>query len=349
MRIYHNQLTATLNKPAAPVWLIFGDEPWQKSNSISTIKQHYKQQGFDEIIQFTVDDKFDWSQLVQEYQAMSLFASLRIIELELLTNKIGDTGSKILTDIAQQLVPDVLLLIHGNKLDAPTQKRKWVKALESNGCFLPLYDIEGKHLQQWVQKQARLYQVNMLPDVMLLLAELFEGNLHALDQELQKLAILFGQQLITTEQAEQLLIKQAKFNPFQLIDAMLIGDVSKCINILDQLQHDGTSAGQLLWFIHKEIKQLNHMQEQIASGQDIQTIFKEYRIWDKRKPLYQKALNTMTSQHLAIALARVAEVDLTMKTTSDFNVFILLADVITTLYYGETTKGLSLNYEYGDA
>ncbi|WP_286233141.1 DNA polymerase III subunit delta [Thalassotalea sediminis] len=346
MRIYHNQLTATLGKPPLPVWLIFGDEPWQKTNSIFTIKQHFQQQGFEEIIQFSVDDKFDWTQLVQEYQAMSLFSSLRIIELELLTTKIGDTGSKILTELAQQLVPDVLLLIHGNKLDGATQKRKWFKALESNGAYLPLYDIEGKHLQQWIQKQSRAYQLNMLPDVVFMLAELFEGNLNALDQELQKLSILFGQQLITTEQAQQLMIKQAKFNPFQLIDAMLQGDMAKCISMLDQLQHDGTAAGQLLWFIHKEIKQLNQMQEQLSSGQDIAAVFKEFRIWEKRKPLYQKALNTVSSKHMALALSRIADVDLTMKTSSDFNPFVLITDVITTLYHGEVTTELSLNYEY---
>ena len=50
MRIYHNQLTNTLNQGFKPVWLIFGDEPWQKNNSLAEIKTHYQQQGFDELI-----------------------------------------------------------------------------------------------------------------------------------------------------------------------------------------------------------------------------------------------------------------------------------------------------------
>ena len=235
MRIYHNQLANTLNQGFKPVWLIFGDEPWQKNDSLNTIKNHYKQQGFDELIRFSVDDKFDWSLLLQEYQAMSLFSSQRIIELELMTNKIGDKGSKALAHISEQLHQDVLLILHGEKMDAAGQKRKWFKSLETNGCFLPLYDIEGKQLNQWIQRQARHNNLNVLPDVFLMLAELFEGNLNALEQELQKLSILFGQQLITADDAEKLLIKQAKFNPFQLIDAMLIGDINKCIAMLDQL------------------------------------------------------------------------------------------------------------------
>ena len=346
MRIYHNQLANTLNQGFKPVWLIFGDEPWQKNDSLNTIKNHYKQQGFDELIRFSVDDKFDWSLLLQEYQAMSLFSSQRIIELELVTNKIGDKGSKALAHISEQLHQDVLLILHGEKMDAAGQKRKWFKSLETNGCFLPLYDIEGKQLNQWIQRQARHNNLNVLPDVFLMLAELFEGNLNALEQELQKLSILFGQQLITADDAEKLLIKQAKFNPFQLIDAMLIGDINKCIAMLDQLQQDGTAINQLIWFIHKEIKQLVIMQEKLAQGDSFANLCKEFRIWDKRKPLYQQAMNHINSTNLAYAQARLADVDTLSKTNSEFNPFVLLADVLVCLYHGETMKHFSLNYEY---
>ena len=347
MRIYHNKLMNTLNQEFKPVWLIFGDEPWQKNNSLYTIKNHYEQQGFSELIRFSIDDKFDWSLLLQEYQAMSLFSSQRIIELDLLTNKIGDKGSKALTQLCEQLHPDVLLILHGDKMDAAGQKRKWFKTLESHGCFLPLYDIEGNQLTQWIQRQAKQNNINVLPDVVLMLAELFEGNLNALDQELQKFSIIFGQKAIAVADAEKILIKQAKFNPFQLIDAMLIGDINKCIAILDQLQQDGTAITQLIWFIHKEIKQLVIMQEKIAQGDSINALCKEYRIWDKRKPLYQTALNNIKPLHLAYAQARLAEVDLISKTSSDFNPFVLLADVLVCLYHGDTMKHFPLNYEYG--
>jgi len=346
MRIYHNQLTNTLNQGFQPIWLVFGDEPWQKNNSLNCIKHHYKQMGFDEHIRLSADDKFDWSELLQEYQSMSLFSSLRIIELELTTNKIGDKGSKALATLSEMLHQDIILIIHGEKLDAAGQKRKWFKSLESAGCFIPLYDIEGKQLSQWIQRQARQYQLNLLPDVVLQLAELFEGNLNALEQELQKLSILFGQQLITAEDSEKLLIKQAKFNPFQLIDAMLNGDIKRCVSMLDQLQHDGTAITQLIWFIHKEIKQLVTMQERLSQGEAFNNICKEYRIWDKRKPLYQKATSNIALQNLSCAQGRIAEVDLLSKTTSDFNHFVLLSDVIVCLYHGEILKDYSLNYEY---
>jgi DNA polymerase-3 subunit delta len=347
MRIYHNQLSNTLNQGFKPVWLVFGDEPWQKNNSLTTIKQHCQQQGFSEVIRFSADDKFDWNLLVEEYQAMSLFSAQRIIEIELVTGKIADAGSKILLKLSENFHPDVQLIFHGPKIDSAGQKRKLFKSLEQLGCFVPLYDIEGRQLQQWLNQQIKQHKLNIHHDVTPLMIELFEGNLPALEQELQKFSLLFGTQLIIAEDAEKLLIKQAKFNPFQVVDTLLSGDLPKCIGMLDQLQHEGAAIGQLIWFIHKEITQLSTMLEQIEQGESIDSIYKKYRIWDKKKPLYQYALNHISRDNIYQAQARLAQTDLISKTSSDFNPFILLADVCISLYHGQTTKKFNLDYEFG--
>jgi DNA polymerase-3 subunit delta len=346
MRIYHSNLDKTLNQGFQPIWLVFGDELWQKNDALEKIKLHGKKQGFAEIIRFSIDDKFDWDELFQEYLSMSLFSPLRIIEIEFTSGKIGDNGAKGVAKLLTLLHQDIQLIFHGPKLDAATQKRKWFKSLEAAGCFVPLYDVEGKQLKQWLNNQARHLQLNLAPDVIDLMAELFEGNLPALEQELQKLSILFSQQTVTFEEAENLFIKQAKFSPFQLIDTLLIGDLKKCLKILDQMQHDGSAFGQLIWVVHKEISQLYAMLEQMDEGSDINDIFKQYRIWEKKKPLYQHALKHITLTQAEQALARLAQVDLLSKTSSDFNAFILLSDVFISLFHHELSQNFSLDYEY---
>jgi len=352
MKIYHNQLQQTLTQEFKPVWLVFGDEPWQKTDSLAKIKNHAQQQGFSEIIRFNSDNKFDWQQLIDEYQSMSLFASQRIIEVEFSTVKIGDDGNKALLALSEIIeknlsLQDVIFIFYGPKLDAPSANRKWFKTLTQLGCYLPLYDIDTKGLPRWLQNQARSLNVNLTPEVSLLLIELFEGNLPALEQELQKLAILFSNnQQISLADAEQLVIKQAKFNPFQIIDALLQGDCKKCLVMLDQLQQEGTAAGQVIWVFHKEIKQLYAMLDKLAQGKQLNELYKEYRIWDKRKPLYQHALTHISLKDVKRAMSRLADIDLISKTSSEFNAFVLLADICVTLYHGETMQHFSLNYEY---
>jgi len=346
MKIYHNQLNATLNKGFFPVWLVFGDDPWQKTDSINQIKSFAQQQGFSETIRFTADDKFDWLEVVDEYQSMSLFASQKIIEIELTHPKLNDSNTKILLSLADQFHQDVILLIHGAKLDAPTQKKKWFKTYENKGCFLPIYELESKQIAPWLRQQAQLLNLQLEPALVPFLVELFEGNLPALSQELQKLSILFPNQTITLEAAEQIVIKQAKFNPFQLVDAMLSGNLTRCSSILNQLKHEDVAIGQIIWAVHKEIQQLATMLEQIAEGISQAELFKQYRIWDKKKPLYQHALSQINIENCLLALSRIAQVDLISKTSTDFDHYILVNDVLVTLYHGEVTQGFDLNYEY---
>ena len=353
MKIYHNQLDNTLRQGFKPVCLVFGDEPWQKDNSLAVIKNHAKNQGYSEIIRFSSDAGFDWQQLLDEYQALSLFASQRIIEIELTTVKVGDAGNKALLALAERLTQDfnsgnapqdVMFIFHGAKLDAASANRKWFKSLTQLGCYLPLYDIELKAMPQWLNNQARQRKLNVSGELNALLVELFEGNLLALAQELDKLVLLFGSQAISIEQAEQLLLKQAKFNPFQVIDALLQGNCAKCIVMLDQLQQEGMAPAQLIWVFHKEINQLYTMLNQLAQGENMANIYKQYRIWDKRKSLYQHALTHIKIDNVKRAMVRIADIDLLSKTSSEFNIFILLADLCVTLYHGEKTAAFSLNY-----
>jgi len=352
MKIYHNQLQQTLTQGFKPVWLVFGDEPWQKNDSLAKIKSHAQQQGFSEVIRFSSDNKFDWQQLIDEYQSMSLFASQRIIEVEFTTIKIGDNGNKALLALSETInknvsFQDVTFIFHGPKLDGPSANRKWFKTLTQLGCYLPLYDIDVQGLPRWLQNQARILNLNLAPELSSLLIELFEGNLPALEQELQKLTLLFpNNQQISLHDAEQLVTKQAKFNPFQIIDALLLGNCKKCLVMLDQLQQEGTSVGQVIWVFHKEINQLYAMLDKLAQGKPLNDLYKEYRIWDKRKPLYQHALTNISLKNVKRAISRLADIDLISKTSSEFNAFILLADLCITLYDGETMQHFSLNYEY---
>jgi DNA polymerase-3 subunit delta len=353
MKIYHNQLTQTLAQGFKPVWLVFGDEPWQKINSLATIKAHAQQQGFSEVIRFNADNKFDWQQIIDEYQSLSLFADQRIIEVEFISDKVkvDDTGNKTLVALSEiiaqnTILQDAIFIFHGPKLDGPSTNKKWFKALTQLGCYLPLYDIDAKSLPRWLQNQAKNINVNLAPELSSLLIELFEGNLPALEQELQKLSLLFGTEQISLIDAEQLVIKQAKFNPFQIIDALLAGNCKKCITMLDQLQQEGTTAGQIIWVFHKELNQLYAMLDKLAQGYQLNDVYKEYRVWDKRKSLYQHALTHITLKDIKQGISRLADIDLLSKTSSDFNAFILLADLCVTLYHGEITKNYSLNYEY---
>lgn len=344
MRIYHNKLSQSLNKELPLVCLVFGDEPWQKIDSLNQIKQQAKNQGFEEVIQYSADDKFDWQEVHNEYFAMSLFASRKVIEIELVNGKISEQGGKFLTELASQLIPDNLLIIHGNKLDTRVTKKKWFTSLDKQGIYVAIYDIEGHHLHQWLNQQARQSGLSLSQDATHYLVTILEGNLLAMSQELEKFAMLYPNQQLELEQVEALSIKQAKFNPFQLVDTLLSANFKKLMLMLESLSHDGVHASQLIWILHKEISQLAQMHEALNQGEDFNGLCKSLRIWDKRKPVYQQAINKTKLSNIYIALSRLADVDQQIKSSSDFDDMLLLTDVCISVFHGEVTNQLSINY-----
>jgi DNA polymerase-3 subunit delta len=352
MRIYFNQLTPLLAKPLAAVWLIFGDEPWQKNSSLDKLKQAASQQGFEELIRFSGDDKFDWQQVIDECQSLSLFAARRIIEIDISAAKINEKAATVLIQLASLVdgsgANDILLILHGGKLDASNSRKKWFKALEKDGVYLPLYDLDKKGLRIWLQQRCQHYQLRFDDNCQSILIDFYEGNLPALDQELQKLQILYGSNNINSEELALLLSKHAKFNPFQLIDSLLSGQLPQTLAMLSQLEHQGVAAAQIIWLLHKEINQLLAMHEVIKEGGNQQQLWKQFKIWEKRKPVYQNALAHISPSNAKIALKRLAQTDLISKTSSEFNPYILLADVCACLYHGERLTDFSLNLEFHD-
>ena len=86
------------------------------------------------------------------------------------------------------------------------------------------------------------------------------------------------------------------------------------------------------------------MHEQMAQGVDFNQLCKDYRIWDKRKPIYQQAINNTSLSNVYIALSRLADVDQQIKSSSEFDDMLLIADVCISVFHGEVTDKLSLDF-----
>ena len=100
MQIYPNQFSQDITKALRPCYLVFGDEPQQKFDVIEQIRAKAKANGFEERTVLVAETGFNWNQLIEATQSMSLFSSQQFIELELPTGKPGTEGSKMLQEVA---------------------------------------------------------------------------------------------------------------------------------------------------------------------------------------------------------------------------------------------------------
>jgi DNA polymerase-3 subunit delta len=81
------------------------------------------------------------------------------------------------------------------------------------------------------------------PRTLAFFADRVEGNLLAAHQELQKLALLYPQGVLSFDQVEAAVLNVARYDVFKLGEAVLAGQVARALKMLDGLQAEGEAAG----------------------------------------------------------------------------------------------------------
>lgn len=341
MQVYPNRFQASLEQNLAPFYLIFGDEPQQKLEAIHALRKQAIKCGFTERQNLTVDSQFNWDQLLEATQTMSLFSSQQYIELELPNGKPGTEGSKVLSLLAQQANPDVLILIHGAKIGKDVQASKWFKALDKVGTYVPCYPLEGKALQQWLAGQ--MQQTGMQPSAQIcqLLVDYCEGNLLAAKQEIQKLILLYPSGNPSVKQVEQAVVDQSRFTIFHLVDILLAGDAQKAIKTLYRLESEGIEPTIILWALTREWQTLQALKFAQQNGQAIN--WNQHRIWGSRQSLYSGALQRLTMENLQALQKKLTVIDHAIKQSQIVRPYIELCHLCL-LFIPFNLEALALDY-----
>lgn len=69
----------------------------------------------------------------------------------------------------------------------------------------------------------------------------------------------------------------------------------------------------ILWSLFKELGVLMQLKSAQNNRQPIQGLWSKLRIWDKRKPIYQTALNRLELEHIESLLAASSAIELKLK------------------------------------
>ncbi|MCS4308003.1 DNA polymerase-3 subunit delta [Rheinheimera pacifica] len=340
-KLYANQLQQHLAGQLAPCYLLFGEEPLQKLEAIDAIRAAAKQQGYLERISLTADAQFDWNELSNELQAMSLFAERRLIELELVQQKLSTAANEQLKNLPQQLHSDIILLIHGERSHSDVSKLAWFKQLQSQAVQIPIYALDERQSQQWLSQRARQLQLQLSSDAIALLQQHCAGNLLAARQELEKLALSNLPQPLDANALSSFLADHSSFTVFQLTDAILQGQTDEALHRLQRLCQQDTEPVIIAWQLQKEVLQLRQLQQ--APQHSLNDTFKSLAIWPKRQPLYQNALKRLSASWLNYLLQELAAFDRLYKSGQLTNSDVALAHLVT-LFIKPVPKAFSLQH-----
>jgi DNA polymerase-3 subunit delta len=313
MRIKPEQLNAALQKGLLPVYFITGDEPLQLGELADAIRVVARKAGYDNREVLSVDTGFQWNQLAFEANSLSIFTDKKIIDLRLPSGAPGTEGANALVNYCRRLPEDTILLITAGKVASSSIKSRWFEALDATGIVIQVWPLEGQDLMRWIQQRLQHRGLSTNTEGVQVLASRIEGNLLAAAQEIEKLFVLYGAGVLSTQQIFDAVADSSRYDVFKLIDTILSDNVSRLLKVLSGLRAEGTAAPIVLWALTREARVLVKIKQALVQGQNKDSVFKNHQIWDKRKQLVSESIQRISDEDLNRILVLSAKADRQIK------------------------------------
>ena len=309
MQVRAEHLEAQLSKSLASVYVIHGDEPLLALEAADAIRAAARAKGCDERDVFTVVRGFDWSELTQAGASRSLFGGRKIIELRIASGKPGTQGAAAITAYCERLGKENLTLVSVPRLRKDDQNSRWFLALAGAGVVVDIYPVERARLPDWIGARLARQGQRAAPEALGFLADRVEGNLLAAFQEVQKLGLLLPKGELSVEQVSEAVANVARYDAYDCSAALLAGNMTRYVRVLDGLRGEGESPVFVLWALAEELRALARILQGLEAGRAIEQLLRENRVWGERQGPMKSAAKRYKHAALERALVHAARID----------------------------------------
>lgn len=327
-RIFPEGLPHSLEKHLAPFYLLNGQDLLLIGEAKDAIIAQARQQAFDEKTEVTISAETKWENLFEQAQAGGLFFNRQIFILNL-PETLTAAQHKSLDELLNYSHPDLLFILHFPKFTKTFEKQPWFNQIQYNGVLVTCQTPDISKMPMWLSYRAKQNHLQLDDEAIQLLCYSYEGNLLALKQALQLLQLQYGEKKIGLNQAKNIVEQSAQFTPFQWIDALLLGKITRAVRILKQLQNEDIQAVILLRILQKELMILLEITRppfQVQSDStlylgNLRSEFDRLKIWQNKRPLYQNIAKRLTYRKLFELIQALAEIEKKVKQEFSDNIW----------------------------
>jgi DNA polymerase-3 subunit delta len=313
MQLAPAQLATHLKQGLQALYVLVGDEPLAHRECLDAIRQAARLQGFNERNSLLVERAFNWQQIASYGASISLFASRRLLEINVPSGKPGVEGGKALQALASQPLSDTTVLIILPKLEREAKNSAWFSALEKQAVVINLEEVPASQLPKWIGARLAQQGQQASPATLEFLAHQVEGNLLAANQEVQKLALLHPAGELSDDAVRQAVLNVSRYDAFQLGEAVLAGDSARTVRILQGLQDEGENAVAVMNPLMWVLRPLLGIKQAELRGENVMQAMTSARIYGERQALVKRALSRLSLRQLEAALQKLADIDKTAK------------------------------------
>ncbi|MBA3032134.1 MAG: DNA polymerase III subunit delta [Gammaproteobacteria bacterium] len=254
MQLRPEQLSAHLEKPLAPLYVLHGDDPLLTIEAGDALRAAARRQGFDERNVLVVTPTFRWDELFHAAGNLSLFGGRTLVDLRMPTGKPGRDGGEALARYCKALPADVLTLITLPEMDWRAKKAAWFTTLINAGIAIECRAPALTQLPNWIANRLKTQQQSAPPEALEFIALHVEGNLLAAHQEIQKLGLLHPPGALTLAQVSAAVLNVARYDIDDLRTALQAKDTARCARTLEGLRAEDAPLPLVLWALTMEAR-----------------------------------------------------------------------------------------------
>ena len=293
-----------------PVYLLASGEPLLLRDWLDAARAALRAAGFEDILNLQADSGFDWRELLDEGDMMSLFSANKCRIVSMPNGKPGQQGARVIAELCENPAQHAVYIFVMPALDRQTRNAAWCKKIQATGQVVELKPVYENQLADWLLQRARSKGMSIDLQSAQFLAERTEGNLLAADQELEKLSIRFAERdSVDFDSIEASVAQSARYSHFLLVDACLAGKPRRALKILKSLRAEGYATPQLRWALQQVLQQLDALLRAKSNGSLNEQVWQGLRIWRNKQRLYQAAMARLNATRVERLLQSCAKLD----------------------------------------
>ncbi|MBA2648003.1 MAG: DNA polymerase III subunit delta [Legionella sp.] len=333
MQIRHQALGQQVQKKIAPLYILIGQDNYLLDQAFCTIKTALKKSfELDEKI-ITLQTPGDWQKMIDETNHYSLFADRLLINGFHEKKTLATQEKNLLTKYLSSVNNSCTIIIRAPHL--PAKLIQTVAAFEQAVVVLnqPLSSAEMK---QWISKQLKHIPLDFEAQVPDVIHQYTQGNMLACAQVIEKIGLSNEiNSLITVQQALEQVSNQCDHTPFELIDACLLGQADKALQIIKLAAKNKTEPTFILWMLSQEIRVSLQLLHAVQAKLDIKTVSSQLKLWPQRMGLYQTSLKRHNTANLTRLLQYCQVIDERIKSNASSQVWNALENLALSLSLGQ--------------
>jgi len=217
------------NKKIAPIYFLSGDEPFYIDKISKVIENDVlseDEKGFNQSVLYGNDvEMSDIIGMAKQFPMGAERQVLIIKEAQHLSRTIDQLES-----YAANPQPTTVLVFNykGKTLD---KRKKIYKEIQKNGVIYESKKLYDNQIPDWIEDNAKSLGLSIEPKAKFLMAEFIGNDLSRMENELEKLKIVVGEGLITSEVIEKNIGISKDYNNFELRKAVETKDAAKAFKI----------------------------------------------------------------------------------------------------------------------